>query len=433
MVKKPPKVAIVGRPNVGKSTLFRLLTRKRVIISPIPHTTRDRISALWQIDDGFVELMDMGGWTEKGDALVKHIIEQIEQALSDLDLIIFMVDKTAGLNPDDIALAELLRRTDKPVILVINKVDRESEEANAYEFASLGFDRLIPISAKGRRNISELTYAVKEVIGCLPTRSEIEEDIRVAIVGKPNVGKSSILNAILGEERVLVDSAPGTTRDTIDTYLKYHGESITLIDTAGLRRKARVKKADQIEWLSVRRAIDAIERSDVCLLILDALEPITHQDKTIASYTRDMGKGCILCVNKIDLIQEMTSRLKDEIELNVRKHMRFIPYAPVILTSAVRRKNINRLLKTILSIHQNWKRRINTSELNNIEIEPITIKGKERRVYYMAQVDTRPPKFMIASNFSDKPHFSYKRYVENRIRNNFDFTGTPIILKFKKR
>jgi GTP-binding protein len=432
MAKRPPKVVIVGRPNVGKSTLFRLLTRKPVIISPIPGTTRDRITALCKIDDGYIELTDVGGWSHSGNALIKHIVEQIEIALSDVDLLLFMVDAKEGLNPDDDALAHRLRMLKKPVILLANKIDRESEEPLAYEFSSLGFENIIPISSKGRRNITELKNMFKSILSPLPTRADIESEIKVAIVGKPNVGKSAILNAILGEERVVVDSAPGTTRDTVDTYLKWYGRSITLIDTAGLRKQAKVRRGDIVERASVQRAIDAIERADICILILDATSDIGNQDKAIAGFTKEAGRGCIICVNKIDMI-EMTSKMRFKIEKTIREQFKFIPYVPVILTSAVKRKNTDEVIEMILKVHENWSRRVSTSDMNRLEILPLTIRGKERKVYYMTQVETSPPKLIVVSNFRGRPHFSFERYIENRIRENFNFEGTPIILEFRER
>ncbi|MGQ9706184.1 MAG: ribosome biogenesis GTPase Der [bacterium] len=432
MAKRPPKIVIVGRPNVGKSTLFRHLTRKPVIVSPIPGTTRDRITALWKIDDGFVELTDMGGWAYKGDDLIKHIVEQIEIALKYVDIVLFMVDAKTGLTPDDEALAHRLRMLKRPVILIVNKIDKEKEEPLVYEFLRVGFDNIIPISSKGRRNINELKKSVKSIVGSLPTKVDIESDIKVTIVGKPNVGKSAILNAIVGEERVVVDSIPGTTRDTIDTHLRWFGRSITLIDTAGLRRQSKVRRGDILERASVKRAVEAIERADICLLILDAVSDISNQDKAIAGFTKEVGKGCIICVNKVDLI-EMSTKMRYKIEKTIREQFRFIPYTPIIITSAVKRKNIGEILQTIIKVHNNWTKRVSTSNINRLEIPPITIKGKESKVYYITQVDTCPPKFVIMTNIAKKPHFSFERYIENRIRENFDFEGTPIILEFRER
>jgi len=432
MAKRPPKAVIVGRPNVGKSTLFRFLTGKPVIISPIPGTTRDRITALWNIEDGYVELTDVGGWSYSGSVLIKHIVEQIEIALSDVDLILFMVDAKAGLNPDDEALAHHLRTLKKPVILLVNKIDREREEPLTYEFSTMGFENIIPISSKGRRNITELKTTVKEILGTLPSKADIGKEIKVAIVGKPNVGKSAMLNAILGEERVVVDSIPGTTRDTVDTYLKWHGRSITLIDTAGLRKQAKVRKGDIVERASVQRAIDAVERADICLLILDAVSEIGHQDKAIAGFTKEVGRGCIICVNKVDLI-DMSSKMRYKIERTIREEFRFMPYSPIILTSSVKRKNTGEIMNIILRVHENWSKRVPTPDMNRLEIKPLTIRGKERKVYYITQVETCPPKLIVVSNFRGKPHFSFERYVENRIRENYNFEGTPIILEFRER
>lgn len=430
-----PLVAIVGRPNVGKSTLFnRLVEEPRAIVEDLPGTTRDRLYADAEWRGVAFTLIDTGGlvlWTE--DELTMQVRRQVELAMAEAEAILFMVDVTEGLTVGDEEIAELLRISQKPIFLVANKADNEARRLAATEFYSLGLGELYPISALHGTGTGDLLDAL---VASFPPREEVEEaeGVRVAIVGRPNVGKSSLLNALLGWERAIVSESPGTTRDAIDTQMSWDSQLVTLIDTAGIRRRGRVRRG--VEQYSVLRALRAIQRAHVVLLLLEAPEGVTAQDTHIAGYAMEEARGIVLVVNKWDLMKEADV---SEYAKGVRQAFRFMPYAPLLFVSALTGRRVGIVLETALRVYQERLRRVPTSGLNRLLREavashsPPSKGGKRLRFYYATQAEVDPPTFVFFVNDPKLVHFSYRRYLENRLRERFGFEGTPLRLYFRRR
>jgi len=433
-----PVVAIVGRPNVGKSTLFNRLAGTRIsIVEDEPSITRDRIYADAEWLDHEFKLIDTGGIeTESNEEIKTMVKKQSELAIEEADYILFVVDGRAGLTALDEEVAQILRKSNKDVYVVVNKIeDFTNMQENVWEFYSLGFEVVVPISAEHGKNIGDLLDHV--IDGIEEIEPEEKEDvINIAIVGKPNVGKSSLINYLVGHERVIVSEKPGTTRDAIDTTIKFNDVKFNLIDTAGLRRKARVN--DDIEYYSNIRSIRAIERSDGVLMMIDANEGVTEQDKKISGYAHDAGKAMVIAINKWDLVNadsDEMARYRDEVYYNLK----FLKYVPISFISALTGKRVKEVLELLeYSVDQSAKR-IKTGLLNEVIQEaiqlrePPTKKGKQLKIYYCSQVGVKPPTFVFFVNNPDLMHFAYQRYLENTIRENFGFIGSPIVIKIKKR
>lgn len=433
-----PVVAIVGRPNVGKSTLFnRFLGTRSAIVESEPGVTRDRIygEAEWLNKRFYV--IDTGGIeTETTDDLLIQARHQAEIAMEEADVILFVVDGRQGVTALDENIAQMLRRTNRPVILVVNKIDTIDLEMSIFEFYALGFDKVIGISADHGKNVGDLLDMVLEYFPDL-SHDDYEEDvIKVAVIGRPNVGKSSIVNALLGQQRVIVSDIPGTTRDAIDTPFTWDGTNFVIIDTAGMRRRKKIEIA--VERYSVLRALRAVERSDVAVMVLDATTGVTEQDQKIAGYAEEQGKAIVLAMNKWDLIVK-DSKTMNEFEGDVREKLAFIPYAPLTFVSAKTGKRLTELLELIRYVANQHSLRVTTGRLNEVLeeaavlTEPPSDKGVRLKVYYGHQVGVKPPTFVLYVNRQDLFHYSYGRYIENRLRESFGFAGTPIRLIVKER
>ncbi len=433
-------IAIVGRPNVGKSTLFNRLTSARTAIEEkVPGVTRDRLYGLSEWCGRSLVIIDTGGLTfGKSDQLTTQVRHQVDLAVEEARLIIFLLDGREGLTPLDEEIAGLLRRSRKTVIPVVNKIDYHEMENSKYNFYSLGFDEPLAISASHGRGTGELLDRICSYLPPEPEGDADEEDdsVKVAVIGRPNVGKSSLINTLLGKERVIVNPMPGTTRDSVDTTFQHGDRSYVLIDTAGMRRKSRVK--DAVEYYSVLRSLRAVQRADIALILLDGESGITEQDQRLAGYVDEAGRGLILVVNKWDLIKDR--ELSRELYLNnLKRQFSFVPYAPVAFVSALTGWRLDKLFPLIMQAWQEQHKRIATPLLNELLEDalavnpPPTVKGKRVKIFYVTQPAVKPPTFVFFSNEPELIHFSYKRYLENRIRESFDFTGTPIIIKFKRR
>ncbi|HKL76335.1 MAG TPA: ribosome biogenesis GTPase Der [Halanaerobiales bacterium] len=431
-------VAIVGRPNVGKSTLFNRFTgQRKAIVEGEPNVTRDRIygEVEW-LDNNFI-LVDTGGIEiNEKDILKQKTKKQAEIAMEDSDVILFVVDGRSGITSLDEEIANILRRTNKEVILVINKVEnyKKAEEIK-WEFYSLGMGDPITISAEHGKNTGDL---LDLIVNKLPdTEEEPDSDtMDIAVVGKPNVGKSSLVNYILGQERVIVSDIPGTTRDAIDTVVEYNELKYKLIDTAGLRRKSRVKES--VEYYSNIRSIKAIERSDAVLMMIDALEGVTEQDKKIAGYAHDHGKPIVIAVNKWDLV-EKDNKTMDEFIDNIYYEMKFLNYAPITFISAITGVRVKEALELLEYVIEQSSQRVKTGVLNEVIQEAVQLrqppskKGKSVKIYYASQTGVKPPVFVFFVNEPELMHFAYERYLKNTIREAFGFLGSPIIFKIKQR
>ena len=427
-----PIVAIVGRPNVGKSTLFNALAGERIsIVKDTPGVTRDRIYADVSWLDYNFTMIDTGGIEpESSDVILSQMRDQAQIAIDTADVIMFLVDVRQGLQDADSKVADMLRRSHKPVVLVVNKVDSfDKFMADVYEFYNLGIGEPFPISASEKMGLGEM---LDEVVKYFPdsAKEEVEDDRpKVAIVGKPNVGKSSLVNKLAQEDRVIVSNIAGTTRDAIDTAIKFNGKEYVFIDTAGIRRKSKIK--EDIERYSIIRAVAAVERADVVLIVIDATEGVTEQDAKIAGIAHDRGKGIIIVVNKWDAIEKDNDTVKNHTQ-DIRDILSFMPYAEILFVSAKSGQRLHKIFETIDVVIENNSMRVATGVLNEIVAEAVamqqtpTDKGKRLKIYYVTQVSVKPPTFVIFVNDKNLMHFSYTRYLENRIRETFGFKGTAL-------
>ena len=439
-----PIVAIVGRPNVGKSALFNRLIGERVaIVEDEPGTTRDRVYGTTDWRGMEFTLVDTGGLQDEEEIEASSVAEiarrtrdQARSAIAEADVIVFMVDSKSGLTAGDHEVADLLRRTDKPTILGANKADNLERRDSVYEFYELGLGEPIALSALHGTGSGDLLDAIVEA---LPHSEEDETEFEgpnIAIVGRPNVGKSRLVNALLGQERAIVSDVPGTTRDSLDTHLEWNGRPVTLVDTAGIRRRGRVETG--IEQYSVLRSMRAIDRSDVVLMVVDATEPFTAQDLHIAGYVEEQKKGIVVVVNKWDLIEKDTYTM-DEYRAIAAKELVFVPYAPVAFISAKYGQRVHQVLDLALEVVKERKKRIPTSALNKMLREavanhpPSSKSGKPIKFFYGTQVDIEPPTFVFFCSDPKAIHFSYRRYIENQLREQFAFIGTPIRISFRGR
>lgn len=434
-----PIVAIVGRPNVGKSTLFNALAGKKIsIVKDTPGVTRDRIHTDVDWLDHKFTMIDTGGIEpDSNDIILSQMREQAQIAIDTADVIIFMTDVKQGLVDSDAKVADMLRRSHKPVILVVNKVDNFNKMmADVYEFYNLGIGDPIPISASQRSGLGDMLDKVVSYFADLNLEQEEDDRPRIAIVGKPNVGKSSIINKITGESRVIVSNIAGTTRDAIDTDVKWNGKDYVFIDTAGLRRKSKVK--EEIERYSIIRTVTAVERADVVIIVIDAVEGVTEQDAKIAGIAHENGKGIIIAVNKWDAI-EKNDKTVYEYTNKVRDILSFMPYAEIMFISAKTGRRLPKLFDMIDFVIANHAMRIETGVVNEIMAEAVALqqppsdKGKRLKLYYITQVSVKPPTFVIFVNDKQLMHFSYTRYIENKIREAFGFKGTPLRFIIRER
>ena len=434
-----PIVAIVGRPNVGKSTLFNALAGKKIsIVKDTPGVTRDRIHADVDWLDHKFTMIDTGGIEpDSNDIILSQMREQAQIAIDTADVIIFMTDVKQGLVDSDAKVADMLRRSHKPVILVVNKVDNFNKMmADVYEFYNLGIGDPVPISASQRSGLGDMLDKVVNYFADLNLEQEEDDRPRIAIVGKSNVGKSSIINKITGESRVIVSNIAGTTRDAIDTDVKWNGKDYVFIDTAGLRRKSKVK--EEIEKYSIIRTVTAVERADVVIIVIDAVEGVTEQDAKIAGIAHENGKGIIIAVNKWDAI-EKNDKTVYEYTNKVRDILSFMPYAEIMFISAKTGQRLPKLFDMIDFVIANHAMRIETGVVNEIMAEAVALqqppsdKGKRLKLYYITQVSVKPPTFVIFVNDKQLMHFSYTRYIENKIREAFGFKGTPLRFIIRER
>lgn len=431
-------VCIVGRPNVGKSTLFnRLVGRRIAITEDTPGVTRDRIYAEGEWQNNYFTVIDTGGLEpDKDDTIMFNIRRQAEVAIDTADVILFVVDGRAGLTNTDREIGDILRRSGKRVVLVANKIDGPKNPDEIYEFYELGLGEPMIISAEQAYGIGDL---LDEVVENFPEDVETESDddlVKVTFIGKPNVGKSSLINRILGEERVIVTDIPGTTRDSIDSYFSFGDTDYVFVDTAGLRRKRSIY--ENIERYSVVRTLAAVDRSDICVLVIDATEGVTEQDTKIAGYAHDNGKAIIIGVNKWDLVNKETNTAR-AFEKKIRETLGFINYAPIVFISALTGQRINKLLELINLVNNNYNLRISTGVLNDILNQAILMnqppsdKGRRTKIFYGTQAAVRPPKFVLFVKNKELMHFSYERYLENQIRSHFGFDGTPIHFELREK
>lgn len=437
-MNKKPMVAIVGRPNVGKSTLFNYIAGARIsIVEDVPGVTRDRIYADAEWVGHTFTLIDTGGIdTGSDDVLLADMRDQAEVAIDTADVVIFLCDGKHSYTIADEEVADILRRSGKDVILVLNKIDTYKKPPHFYDYYDLGFGEPFMISSVNRMGLGDL---LDEIVSLFPkesTSDEEEDVISIALIGKPNSGKSSLVNKIVGEKRVIVSDIAGTTRDAIDTRFKRDGRDFVLIDTAGIRRKSKVN--ENIERYSVLRAMTAVERCDVCLIVIDASEGITEQDKKVAGLAHEAGKGSIFVINKWDLIEKDNHTFNEFVE-SIRREFPFMSYAPCLFVSALTGQRIGEITKLAEEVYENSVRRISTGVVNEVINEAIAMhqvpsdKGKRLKIYYASQVDVRPPTFLFSVNDAELMHFSYLRYLENCLRKNFEFRGTPIVMKVKGR
>ena len=432
-----PLVAVVGRPNVGKSTFFNKVVGKRVsIVEDTPGVTRDRIYAEAEWSGVHFALIDTGGIEpDSKDIILSQMREQAEVAMDTSDVILFMTDGKDGVTASDREVASMLMRTGKQVVLAVNKVDTAKLPEDFYDFYELGLGEPIPISAANMLNLGDL---LDRIVESFPegAGTEEEDSIKLAMIGKPNVGKSSLINKLLGENRVIVSPIAGTTRDSIDTPFEKDGEKYLLIDTAGIRRKSKVN--ENIEKFSVIRAVAAIERCDVCLLMIDAQEGITEQDKKIAGIAHEAGKGIVVVVNKWDLIEKETNTM-NEFRKHIARELTFMSYAPVVFISVLTGQRVDNVIKMAKYVAENRAMRVPTGRLNNLISDAIMMKqppsdkGRRLKIYYVTQVGVKPPLFSFKVNSRPLMHFSYARYMENKIREAFGFEGTSIKFVFREK
>ncbi len=429
-----PTIALVGRPNVGKSTIFNKLVGEKIsIIEDTPGVTRDRIYSEATYKDYKFNVIDTGGIDGSSEQFNDIIKIQAEIAIDEADVVLFVVDGKDGLTSNDFLVRDMLRNSGKKVIVVINKVDNKKSEENMYDFYELGFDNYIPVSGEHGIGFYELK---DEIIKNIHKKDFYSEDKRLkfSVIGRPNVGKSSLINALLNEERVIVSDVAGTTRDAIDTVMKYNDEEYIIIDTAGMRKKGKIY--ENIEKYSLLRSMKAIDRSDICLLVINAEEGIIEHDKHIAGYVLEKGKGLIIVVNKWDKVEDNDIK---EYTKKVRNEFQFLSYVPIVFTSALTKKRIHTIMPEVIKVSNNIKREIPTNVLNDVVNDayllnnPPSYKGKRLKIYFTNQSGIKPPKFTFHVNNKGLIHFSYERYLENKLRENFELEGTPIILQFKNR
>ncbi len=434
-------VAIVGRPNVGKSTLFNRMSRSnQALVGDLPGVTRDRNYAQIACEEKTFTLVDTGGYVSaEGSDLEDLTREQILLALDEADIILFVADAKTGLHPEDADFVDLLRRTAKPVVFAVNKVDGPEQERNLTEFYELGLDRIHPTSAAHGYGVGQL---LSELMAMVPESGEgfgedqTEDEIKVAIIGRPNVGKSTLVNHLLGTQRVIVSPMPGTTRDAVDSVLDHGGQRYLLIDTAGIRRKGRIR--EKLEKISIMRALTSIDRSHVSVILIDAVEGITDQDLHIAGYIQERYRACIVGINKWDAVEKdskLTKRLLEE----VRERFRFFPFAPIITFSALSGKRVARIMPTVREVFQQYNQRITTGILNRglaealRKHEPPIVKGRRLKFFYATQASTKPPTFVLFCNYPDLIHFSYERYLTNQFREACGLDKSPLRLIFRGR
>ena len=433
---KKPVVALVGRPNVGKSTLFNKIVGSRIaIIEDTPGVTRDRLYANASYGEYQFNLIDTGGIdTEKID-FNDRIKMQAELAIEEADVVVFVVDGKEGMTTNDLAVKDILKKSGKKIIVAVNKCDSKESKNNMYDFYELGFDDYINVSGEQGDGVYDLLDKIVEFIPVYK-KSVQDDKIRFSIIGRPNVGKSSLVNAILNEERVIVSDVAGTTRDSIDMDFKYHDRDFVVIDTAGMRKRGKIY--ENIEKYSLLRSMQAIDRSDVCILVINAHEGIMEHDKHIAGYAIEAGKAVVIVVNKWDLVENKDEEMKKFTAL-IRSEFAFLDYANIVYLSALTKKRIHTLMPEVITAYENSRKKIKTNLLNEVIREayeldlPPSYKGKRLKIYFCNQTDAIPPTFNFQVNSKGLVHFSYKRYLENKLRETFDFTGTPIVINFKNK
>ncbi len=434
-----PIVAIIGRPNVGKSTFFNRVTRtKDALVDNFPGVTRDRHYGNARWNDIEFTLVDTGGFTE-GDDLAEAIRFQVRQAMADADVIVLLLDGKEGISPFDQDVIAILRTVDKPVFYTVNKIDGAEQEVMLSDFYQLGIDNLYPVSAEHRYGFTDLLDDVVDSLNGLagePTEESDQEMIKLAVVGRPNVGKSSLINRVLGEKRLLVSDIPGTTRDAIDSVCKLNGKSYLLVDTAGIRRKGRVSK--KLEKFSIVKALRSLDRCDVALIVMDAAEGVTDQDIAIAGYAYERGCGCILLLNKWDLVDKDSKTVKVYYE-RLRDQAKFLSFAPAMTLSALTGQRVTKVFKLVDEVYDQYQRRIGTGQLNRIleqaieKHEPSLHRGKRIKFYYATQTSTKPPTIVCFVNYPQAVHFSYQRYLINQLREEAGLNNTPIRLILRQR
>ena len=429
-------VCLIGRPNTGKSTLFnRLINEKKSIIADIPGVTRDRIYGIVNYKDKSFNLIDTGGIDLEVKDFNESIKIQAELAMEESDVIVFVVDGREDLTLNDLKIRDYLLKSNKKVIVAINKIDDKHHEDNIYSYYELGFDNMIMISGEHKRGINELLDEITKDFNPYTTE-ENDSDIKFCIIGRPNVGKSSLVNAILNEERCLVSNIAGTTRDSLDTKFNYEKRNYTIIDTAGMRKKGKVY--EEVEKYSLIRSLKSIERSDVCVIVINAEEGIIEHDKHIVSYAIDAGKAIVLVVNKWDTVPDKDQAIKKWTK-DIRAHFQFIPYANIVFLSAKTKSRIHTLMPEVIKAYESSTKEIKTSILNDVIRDaymlhmPPSYKGRRLKIYFVNQSGIKPPKFTFNVNNKGLVHFSYQRYLENKIRESFDLVGTPIIIQFKNK
>jgi len=429
-------VCLIGRPNTGKSSLFnRMIKEDRSIILDMPGITRDRIYGTVKYNNKSFDLIDTGGLELGNDNFKEDILAQATFAIDESDLILFVVDGKTELNQSDYMIRDMLRKTKKEVIVVVNKIDNEKRLEDIYRFYELGFENVVGVSAAHKIGLKELLETITKELK-MDEKKEEDNLCKFCLIGRPNVGKSSLVNAILNEERAIVSEIAGTTRDATDTMFKYHEKNYVMIDTAGIRKRGKIY--ENIEKYSLLRSLKAIERSDVCVLVIDALEGIIEHDKHIAGLAIEKGKALVICINKWDTVKNPNTEIKKWQEL-LKYEFQFATYAKVVFLSALTKKRVGTLMPEIISAYENHSKEIKTSLLNDVIHEAVSLhippsyKGKRLKIYFVNQESQKPPKFVFQVNDKGLIHFSYERYLENKIRENFDLTGTPIILKFKNK
>jgi len=435
-----PTVAIVGRPNVGKSTLFnRLVGTRQAIVDPTPGVTRDRLYADAEWRGQTFTLIDTGGFEPLlAEEIPSKVREQAEQAIHEADLIIFVVDGGTGLIATDVEVSSILRRAHKPVLLVVNKLDHLNHEPNTADFYALGLEPLLPLSAEHGRGIGELLDVIVERLPPSQVSPALNDAIRVAVIGRPNVGKSTLVNALLGTPRLIVSPIPGTTRDAIDTLVTWETQNFILVDTAGVRRKARIDA--RLEWRSVAQSLQGIRRCQIALLVLDAQEGLTDQDARLANYIHRMGKASLILVNKADLLQGQGSPLSlAQRETDMRQQLGLLGYSPILFISALTGQRLERLFPTVQRITETYQKRLLTSAINDCLQEawsrrpPHDRRGRELKLFYATQIGTEPPAFIGFVNYPEALSTAFLRYLENQMRSKFGFEGSPLKLVFQAR